>query len=249
MKYFIILLSILSAIYIYSFPIKEDIPSTKNLEGIISIETDNYANKTLNSYYYIPKSKHISQNMPIIVMLNGLSSRGDVMVTPALKSLAEQDGFIIVAPTFIFDEKNWATQTSYQYPNAWSGQALLNIINKLKIQKRINPGKIYIMGFSAGAQFAGRFASAYSDKVSAAIVYGSGAPIKLERNTNVRFLVGVGNQDINDRKLVASQLVKQAKALGIDAVYKEYNCGHSLCPELLNDTINFFKKVKRENRE
>ena len=224
-------------------------PPDPNVEGTLSIKTDNYANKTLNFYYYIPKSHPKSKKMPVLILIPGLSGSGENMVTPEIKDLAEQEGFTIIAPTFLFDKTNWDSETSYQYPKAWSGQALINIIDEFKFKKGINSGKLYIFGFSAGAQMTGRFACLYPELVSAAAVCGSGGPIGPFRPMDVKFFVGLGNKEDEVRKMVAEDLLNAAKRNKVSVEYKEYEGGHGATPELYGYVIDFFKKVKAENKE
>lgn len=58
----------------------------------------------------------------------------------------------------MWDENNWDAKKSYQFPEVWSGDALLKIINSFKQKHNIRISKYYMFGFSAGAQFALRFA-------------------------------------------------------------------------------------------
>ncbi len=219
----------------------------KFTEGRSSIETDNSANKTLNFYYYIPAAKKtVSQKMPVMVLVNGLNGSGEAMVTPELKDLAEREGFVIVAPTFKFDEENWESCTSYQYPGAWSGYALIDIIDTLKY-KDITPGKLYMMGVSAGAQFCGRFALIHPELVSATVIHAFGGEIRPDKYIDVKFWVTVGDKDEELRKQFLEGFMKEAKYYKIDAETKRYDIGHSLCPELYVDAIAFFEKVKKEN--
>ena len=231
------------------FAPKSPPPPDPNVEGTLSIETDNYANKTLEFYYYIPKSHPKSKKMPLLILMHGTNVRSDILATPEMKDLAEQEGFTIIAPSFRFDEENFASQTCYYFPKVWSGQALLNIIDELKFKKGINPGKLYMYGFSAGAQFSGRFACLHPELVSAAAVCGSGGTIGPFRPMDVKFFLGLGNKEQEHRKLVVEQFLDSAKRNNVSVEYKEYEGGHGATPELQKYVIDFLKKVKAENKE
>ncbi len=247
MKYAVLILSVL---LLFTLSGKPGFCQMAASEGRASITTDNYANRTLNYYYYIPANKKpANQKMPVIVIVPGLSSSGEAMVHPGVKKFAEQEGFIIVAPTFIFDENNWDKQASYQYPAAWSGNALIRIISSLS-SKGVTPGNLYMMGFSAGAQFAGRFAILNPHMVSAAMVHASGGPIEPTRYIHTRFLMTVGAKDMDARRAVVQDFMAKAKSYGIKADSKEYaNLGHALGIEVYGDMFSFFRKVKQDNKE
>lgn len=74
------------------------------------------------------------------------------------KEFAERERFVILAPSFTWDQANWNDGKSYQYPEAWSGAALVAILDRFQQARGISISKLYLFGFSAGAQFAVRFA-------------------------------------------------------------------------------------------
>ena len=159
------------------------------IEGIDAINTNNYANTRLEYYYYIPKAimgwrqgKH-----PLLVMIPGLSGRGENLVGREFKDFAEQEKFILVAPSFMYDEKNWDSERSYQYPSVWSGNALLKIIEKLKNRNHVGISKFYLFGQSAGAQFALRFCLWKPDLCAACAAHASGGTVEPDKRVNVRF--------------------------------------------------------------
>ena len=212
--------------------------------GIDSIETDNYANKKLEFYYYIP-SKVIDnkqKSYPVLIFVPGLSGRGENAVTAEFKRLADQEGFIIIAPSFVFDEANWNSKTSYQYPEVWSGNALLDIIAKVKEKNALNPSKLYLHGFSAGAQFVLRFALWKPELCAACAAHASGGTVVPDKYCNVKFMVSVGKED-TDRIAKAENFYNSAKADGIDVNYRQYEGGHVLPPAEITDCMNFFKCI------
>ncbi len=79
------------------------------LEGQDIVSTANYANRSLEYYYYIPEraSKDSSASYPLMVMVPGLSGQGRALVNREVRDFAEKEQFIIIAPSFKFDEQNW----------------------------------------------------------------------------------------------------------------------------------------------
>ena len=219
--------------------------STALVEGINSIHTDNYANNDLEYYYYIPPT--IAENSqtpyPALVMIPGLSKRGEHFVTRKFKRFADAENFIIVAPSFVWDEENWDSRASYQYPSAWSGNALLDIINQLEKKTNVTISESYLFGFSAGAQFALRFCVWKPDMCVACAAHGSGGTVMLDRTVDVRFFVTVGSRDTL-RIEKAKAFYNRAQDLGIDAQYQEYNAGHSLTSGQIQDSLDFFKGIE-----
>ena len=123
------------------------------VEGVDFITTNNYANQHLEYYYYIPTKLLGNTKIPhpVILAIPGLNGKGQDFITQPFKDFAQNEGFIIISPSFTEDSANWDNQTSYQYPAAWSGSAIDQIINGLII-KGVSPSKLYLFCFSAGAQ-------------------------------------------------------------------------------------------------
>lgn len=235
---FLLLVLLVSLIFSFSF-------SQEKLEGISSIETDNYANKILEFYYYIPSKvlKEKDKAHPLLACIPYLSGRGEEFVLPIFKNFAEEEDFLIISPSFVFDERNWESKTSYQYPSAWSGEAFLRIVEKVKKEFGLNISKFYLFGFSAGAQFSLRFALWKPELCSAVSAHAGGGTVIPDRFIDVKFFVSVGRDD-KERIPIVEIFYKKAKKLGIDATYRQYSGGHVLPIYQIRDSLEFFKKVK-----
>lgn len=216
----------------------------KLIEGIDFIETKNYANKKLSFYYYIPHGapEKIKGIDTLLILVPPLSGDGKNFTTDEFKRFANDNNFMIIAPSFKWDEKNWNSQTSYQYPDAWSGQALENIINKIKKDYDLNLSKYYLFGFSAGSQFALRFCVLKPELCTACASHGSGGTVLPNKKIDTKFFVTVGKSD-STRIEKSKIFCEVAQKYKIKATYKEYNQGHSLSQDQMNDSIKFFKKL------
>jgi predicted esterase len=219
--------------------------SSKPIEGIDFINTDNYANTRLEFYYYIPSGVIENKNKPypLLLCIPGLSGSGEDFVQPIFKEFANKEGFVIVAPSFIWDEKNWDSQRSYQFPSVWSGEALIRIINKLKDKQGILLSKFYLFGVSAGAQFSLRFAIWRPELCAACAAHGSGGTVTPEEKIGVKFYVSVGKED-RSRIAKSEWFYNSAKKLGIDVIYRQYEGGHTFSNLQIEDSLSFFKNVK-----
>ena len=222
---------------------KEHKPPKPSYEhGLDSINTRNYANRNLQYYYYIPGTivENKNKSYPLLIVIPGLSGQGDLFVTPTYKKFAYENKFVIISPSFAWDEKNWASQKSYQYPNVWSGNALLKIINKFKKDHNIRISKFHLFGFSAGAQFALRFALWKPKLCAACAAHGSGGRIIPKKKAGVKFLVTCGTRDAS-RNEYAKEFRNAAKRYRIDVTYKTYDIGHTLSSAQIEDSLKFFK--------
>lgn len=239
---FLSLILLVSILFSFSF-------SQEKSEGISSIETDNYANKVLEFYYYIPSKvlKEKDKAYPLLACIPYLSGRGEDFVLPTFKNFVEKEGFLIISPSFVFDEKNWENKSSYQYPSAWSGEAFLRIVEKVKKEFGLNISKFYLFGFSAGAQFSLRFALWKPELCSAVSAHAGGGTVMPDEFVNVKFFVSVGRDD-KKRIPIVEIFYKKAKELGIDVTYRQYSGGHILPIYQIRDSLEFFKKVKEREK-
>jgi predicted esterase len=215
-------------------------------EGVDYITTSNYANPHLEYYYYIPSNLLGNTQVPhpVLVAVPGLGGKGQDFVTQQFKDFAQKEGFVIISPSFIEDTANWDSQTSYQYPAAWSGSAVDQILSGL-ISKGISPSKLYLFGISAGAQFTSKYALLRPNSVTACAFHAAGGYVTTPNTyIPVKFFVSVGTQDEQVRKDNAQIFYDAAKRFNIYAIYRQYEVGHALLPAQITDSLDFFKAVK-----
>jgi predicted esterase len=214
-------------------------------KNIDSVSTNNYKNKKLEFYYYIPTKilEDHTKEHPVLICLPGLGGDGSDYKDSPFQAFAEKEGFILICPSFRFDEDNWKKETSYQYPAAWSGEALKKIVNKVETQYNLQAGKYYLYGFSAGAQFALRFAI-LNPKISAAVVgHGCGGLLQPNDASPVKFYISVGKDD-TERISLARENYNRLRRLGIDTTYKIYEGAHEMPPSQVEDSMRFFKATR-----
>jgi len=213
-------------------------------EGIDSIQTDNYANKQLDYFYYLPLTTDQIQkdSYPLLVMIPGLSGRGESFVSKEAKLFADTEGFVIIAPSFVWDEANWDSNKSYQYPSVWSGDAFLEIIDHFEKQNDVSISSLYLLGYSAGAQFALRFCVWKPALCTACAAHGSGGSVFLPEYIDVAFFITVGKQDQDFRISNYNSFCSRAESLGMDVECRQYDTGHGQTPEQMQDSLNFFAR-------
>jgi len=219
------------------------------LYGHSSVPTANSVNRLLAYFYYIPDDmlRNKDRPYPMLIMVPGLSGKGESMVNKEVKKFAEREHFAVIAPSFVFDENNWESKTSYQYASAWSGKALLKIVRQFQMIHRLRISKFYLFGHSAGAQFVLRFALWKPELCAACAAHASGGLIEPKRSSGVKFFVSAGTMDTVRMKKV-KEFYEAARKKGIDVVYKEYNIGHNLVRSQFTDSLDFFKSCwKAEN--
>ena len=204
-----------------------------------SVTTENPANAELNYLIYIPAHNQCDV-LPVLAPLGGLGSNSHDYVSGLYKDFADDNKFAIVSPAFVYDENDWNNQESYQYPAAWSGLALSNIIAEVAEDYPIDQDRVFLFGFSAGAQFAHRWALLYPARAVAAAVHAAGSFSYPEEYIDTRFLITVGSYD-DDRIVWAQNFYEAADFLGIDVTLEIIEgISHRLVEEQVAMSIEYF---------
>jgi len=125
----------------------------------------------LDYYLYLPKD--ISESTRVLVSVHGISRNAR---THALRfaSLAEQHGVVVVAP--YFSERQFP---DYQrLGRAGRGQradkALNSVLSEVARTTGVATNKVYMFGYSGGAQFVHRYLMAYPERVISAVLGAAG---------------------------------------------------------------------------
>ncbi len=224
-------------------------PSPPDIEsGVASIPTSNYANRKLEYFYYFPtrllNQPHVRH--PVLVIVPGLSGRVKKADPETYGKAVGENGWIILAPRFIFDKRNWETATSYQFPEAWSGQALLDILKDFSMRRHLKLGRAYLHGVSAGAQFVVRFALWRPELCLAVSAHAGGGTITPREFVPVKFFISIGRLD-STRRRQFDWFQQKAKELGISVQSRIYEGGHVLPQAQVQDSIRFYKEITNES--
>lgn len=214
------------------------------LKGIDTIQTDNYANKNLDFFYYIPVKvlKDKKTPCPAIICMPELFKRGEDYVSPVFRDFADKEGFIIIAPTFNLDEKHQKDKKSYQYPAIWSGNILERIIKKVEDTNKLTVSKLFFHGFDSGGEFAIRYALWKPDRCAAVSAHSINAEIFPRNKVPVKFLVSVGND--SDREQKVQNYYVFARRKGIDVSFRRVGNKMDLPMEQISESLELFKKAR-----
>ena len=116
-------------------------------------------------WVYTPKRVEASRTYWLLVGVHGMGGTGQG--AGGFANLAtKRDDCIVLGPTFPSD--------GYQFLQKDSDRQLLGLIATLSQRHRLHP-KVFVTGFSGGAQFAHRFAHAHPDKVVGYAAHSAGS--------------------------------------------------------------------------
>ena len=174
---------------------------------------------------YVPPHEE-GRLMPVLVCIGGLPMNGEDYAQSDAQEctdeswleFADKHQMMILGLGFLFIEKDWPNNESYQYPQVWSGRALMDVLDIIEKDYPIDRQALYMFGISAGAQYSVRLAQQHPDMVKAVAAHAAGGFDPPKEHIPVRFLITVGefdNQEIT-RLEFAKIFAEQCRVLGID---------------------------------
>lgn len=135
--------------------------------GKIVKETIDVNGKERSYYLFVPKTVSASDQAPLLVTLHGSGSDGRSLVEE-WKDLAGKEGIIILGPNAL-STTGWSLQED--------GPGFLHeVIEAIKAKLPINPRRVYLFGYSAGAVYALQLSMLESEYFAATSVFAGAMP-------------------------------------------------------------------------
>jgi poly(3-hydroxybutyrate) depolymerase len=181
---------------------------------------------------YVPTTYNGSKAFPLIVALHGLGGTEDAFFegyNKVLPPLAESHGYIVAAPLGyrVDGSYGWGLGNPPADPvtkrtQDLSEQDVIQVLQHVRQQYKIDESRIYLMGHSMGAIGTWKIAPKYPDVWAAiAPISGSGAPAALERIRGVPEIIVHGDADPTVNVAGSRTMVAKLKELGVEHKYIE----------------------------
>ena len=207
---------------------------------------------------YVPKAYTGAKAFPLIVALHGLGGTEDSFFESydkVLPPLAEQHGYIVAAPIGyrVDGFYGWGIgaqrmDAATQRTRELSEQDVMQVLQRVKHQYKIDENRIYLMGHSMGGIGTWAIAPKYPDIWAAiAPLSGIGSPESAERIRHIPEIIVHGDADPTVDVASSRVMVEKLKALGVEHKYIEVPGGlHSdvVAPNL-PAVIEFFDAHKK----
>lgn len=186
-------------------------------------------------YLYLPKGYSEDQSWPVFVGVHGSGGSGkDCWST--WQSYADEEGFILVCPSLADERGGW-----YQEDGEAKVAAILNqIYQEYSIHNRV-----FMAGFSAGAQFVQGFgfhvpSYVYGVSMLSATIYYP----PTSASSHIPFLVTIGDHESPETIQAAQNLAGSLNRNGNHVeFYVLEGVGHFTSEEAVDLTIDFFRRT------
>ena len=186
-------------------------------------------------YLYVPRGYTPTRSWPLLVFIHG-SGGNAAGYFEALKPYADPKGYILLCPTFTGD--------TFRLLSGGEDVLLLDMIAELRSKYRL-ADRFFLGGFSAGAQFAHRFAFRYPGLLCGVAAHSArsydppppasfGAP---------SFAISVGELDV-ERVETNRRFADELALKGYDAAFTVIpNAGHQFTPGAFEQTLTLFDRA------
>ncbi|MBN1935487.1 MAG: hypothetical protein JW934_12540 [Anaerolineae bacterium] len=189
-------------------------------------------------YLHIPRGYTADRVWPVFVYVHGTDGSGrDALFI--WRPLADQERFFLLTPTF----PDW----TFTHLQGGEDKILWAMIDQVAETYNVERTRIFIAGFSGGAQFAHRFAFKYPKNVSGVSALSAGSydpPPNHARS--VPFAVSVGQND-TERTEPALWFARELKKNGNPVWYKTFpDVGHQICDDAVDLTLELFRQTAKK---
>ena len=183
-------------------------------------------------YLYLPSSYVPEKDWPLFVGIHSFGGDG-MQCLEMWQGYAESEGFVLVCPSLADENGGWYVD---------EGEKKLNkIIRQVQKDCRVQK-KVFLAGFSAGAEFVQAYAFDHPKFVKAVAVLSAGNYYEpLSASQAIPFLVVIGDQD-DPIGLQGAQLFSELLEQNDNSVELHIlpGVGHEITPQALELTIGLY---------
>lgn len=202
--------------------------------GPVLLEKSLADSRSQKYYLQLPSRYDGLKKYPLFIAIHWLDGTAMQQINE-WKFLAQKNGYILLCPQF---------NAGYQRLAGGQGKKLLRIIAEVEKDYSVDKERIFLIGFSGGAQFALRFA--YKNHfLKAVCVLSLGdfdPPPSGQSAKAVKYFLGVGEKD--SRYRLMGELYNLLKKKGYNVVFEAFPLvGHFLHPAIKDAVMRYISKI------
>ncbi len=216
-----------------------------------------------NSYVREP-----ARSFPLIVLLHGRGSSMEAMTD--LRQRLALPNVIIAQPQapFAVQESSggyeyWPSTMQNEFGDTLlhgirrdAGQWVLNVINDIASEVRVDTDQVYLVGFSQGAAVACITALEYANSLAGIVMVGGYLPETQRDSTafgrmsdaDVQVMIAHGRRDQIIEPSTAEQLQADMQQAGVNVTFKLFPAGHEFTDEMIVDVADWLGDQQRRDR-
>jgi phospholipase/carboxylesterase len=193
-----------------------------------------------DSYLYVPATYRVERPVPLVLLLHGAGGHAHQGLG-LLRSLADAAGLLLLAPAS--RGRTWDLLVSRRYgPDlALIDRALEQTFSRYAVA----PERVAVGGFSDGASYALSLGITNGDLFTHVIAFSPGFMAPAGQTGSPRAFVSHGTRDgVLPIERCSRKIVSQLERAGYDVVYREFDGGHMIPPEIALEAVSWFEQEK-----
>ena len=193
-----------------------------------------------DSYLYVPVGYRTQRSAPLVLLLHGAGGHARKGLE-LLRSLADATGLILLAPAS--REHTWDLLVGRRYgPDATLiDRALEHTFSRYAV----DPARLAIGGFSDGASYALSLGITNGDLFTHVIAFSPGFMAPAGHTGSPRVFVSHGTRDgVLPIDRCSRRIVPELERGGYDVLYREFDGGHTILPEIASEAVGWFTQEK-----
>jgi phospholipase/carboxylesterase len=195
---------------------------------------------TRDSYLYVPEGYRAQRPVPLVLLLHGTGGHARQGLD-LLRDLADAAGLLVLAPAS--RDRTWDLLVGRRYgPDlALIDQALKQTFSRYAI----DPAHLAIGGFSDGASYALSLGITNGDLFTHVIAFSPGFMAPAGQTGTPRIFVSHGTRDgVLPIERCSGRIVPELERGGYDVLYREFDGGHTISPEIALEAVGWFTQEK-----
>ena len=187
---------------------------------------------------YVPQNYDPNKEYPLFIAMHRKGG-------PAIDQynqwnfFTNRDRYIMLCPQFF---------GGFQRFTSDEDKKLISMMHEMKEEFRYDPDKVFLVGFSTGADFVQKFSFQNPGRVTAAGILGARnyiEPPYSGKGREVEYFVVAGTRDTIYLD-ATNKFIQQMKAKGYNVEFQEFpSAADALDDEIKNAVMDFFKRVRK----
>jgi phospholipase/carboxylesterase len=193
-----------------------------------------------DSYLYVPVGYRAERPVPLVLLLHGAGGHARQGLN-LLRSVADAAGLLLLAPAS--RDRTWdlLVGRSYGPDAAMIDRALEQTFSRYAV----DPGRLAIGGFSDGASYALSLGITNGDLFTHVIAFSPGFMAPAGQTGSPRIFVSHGARDgVLPIDRCSRRIVPELERGGYDVLYKEFDGGHTISPEIAIEAVGWFTQER-----
>jgi phospholipase/carboxylesterase len=191
-----------------------------------------------DSYLYVPATYRAERPLPLVLLLHGAGGHARQGLD-LLRNLADASGLILLAPAS--REHTWDLLVGRRYgPDlALIDRALEHAFSRYAVA----PERVAVGGFSDGASYALSLGITNGDLFTHVLAFSPGFMAPAAQTGSPRIFISHGTRDrVLPIDQCSRKIVPQLERAGYDGLYREFDGGHTISPEIALEAVGWFRQ-------